>query len=226
MSVLVRERGERVHAFGEADPLLERFRDLLVVLAIRGRGIDALAVEQGHAAPAIDQRLKIRLLAARGRAPALVANRAPVPEELVEDLPTPRRRRSPRSSRLVALRAQALVALEHLLHLLRVIRHQLRRRIDRGQSAADDAGGQAHLQVRERRRLRGARELQRHQEIRRLADAAQQIVLDADDRRLAGARRDRDVIEAELPRVLDRQASRRSARRRSCGSSCRRASSK
>jgi len=49
---------------------------------------------------------------------------------------------------------------------------EVSRRIDRRETAADDARRQPHLQVRERRGLRRARELQRHQEIRSLADAA------------------------------------------------------
>ena len=51
-------------------------------------------------------------------------------------------------------------------------------------------------------RLRRARELQRHQEVGRLAHAADQVVLDVDDRRLARARRDRDVVEAHRERLV------------------------
>jgi hypothetical protein len=86
VAVAVRDRHERVHACGEPDPFFEGLDDLLVILAIGGRLIDVLAVEKSHAAPAIDQRLKVGLLAAcRGSLPFL-ANLAAVPEELVENL--------------------------------------------------------------------------------------------------------------------------------------------
>ena len=42
------------------------------------------------------------------------------------------------------------------------------------------------------------------------------LFLSVDDRRPAGAGGDRDVIEAELPRVVEVDACRRSERRRTC----------
>ena len=65
--------------------------------------------------------------------------------------------------------------------------------------------GRLHLQVRDARVLVGAGELQGHQEVARLADAARQVVLHVDDRRPARARGDRDVVEAERPRVVERE---------------------
>src|SRR5205085_12186769 len=49
-------------------------------------------------------------------------------------------------------------------------------------------------------------ELQRHQKVRRFANAANEVVLHPDDRRRTGAGRDRDVIDAELvERVFNRE---------------------
>ena len=79
VAVLVCHGHERVHAFGQPDSFLEGFDDLLVVLSIGGRVIDALAVEQRDAAPAIDQRLKVRLFAGHRGPLAFFANLASVP---------------------------------------------------------------------------------------------------------------------------------------------------
>ena len=51
-------------------------------------------------------------------------------------------------------------------------------------------------------RLRGAGELQRHQEVRRGAHAAGEAVGHVEHRRLARARRERDVVEAQRERVV------------------------
>ena len=92
-----------------------------------------------------------------------------------------------------------------LLDLHGVVREELGRGVDGGEAAADDDGGELHLQVRERALLVGAGELQGHEEVARLADAAREVVLHVDDRRPTRARRERDVIEAERPRVVERQ---------------------
>ncbi len=93
--------------------------------------------------------------------------------------------------------------LGRLLDLDGVVRDELGRRVDRGEAAADDDRGQAHLEVRERAPFVGARELQGHEEVARLADAACEVVLQRDERRPSRAGRDRDVVEAEAPRVLE-----------------------
>ena len=100
---------------------------------------------------------------------------------------------------------QDFVAVEGLLHLHRVVGHQLGGGIDGRQAPADDAGGQAHLQVGHGGLLGGAGQLQRHQEIRCLADATNKVVLHVDDGRFAGARGDGNVIEAQAPGILDGQ---------------------
>ncbi len=102
---------------------------------------------------------------------------------------------------------QDLVAIEDLLHLHRVVGEQLGGGIDGGQAPADDAGGQAHLQVGHGRALGGAGKLQRHQEIRGFANSANEIVLQIDDRRLAGTGSDGHVVEAEAPGIFDGQGS-------------------
>ncbi len=108
-------------------------------------------------------------------------------------------------ARLAELGGQRFVARQRLFDLERVVGEELRGGIDAGQAAADHDGGQARLQIRQRIPLERAGELQRHQEVAGLADAANQVVLDVDDRRAARAGRDRDVIDAESPRVFDRQ---------------------
>ncbi len=194
-----------VHAFGQADPLLQGFGDFFVILSIGGRLIDTLAIEECDAAPAIDQRLKVRCFAARRGALTLRANFASVPEEFIENLQL-FLVKTFAQLRFIATCADLLVAIQQFFDLERIVGHELSRRIDRGQTATDDPGRQAYLQIRQRRHLRGTGQLQCHQKVRRFADTANQIVLELDDRRLAGAGRDRNVIEAELPSVLDRQS--------------------
>ena len=61
------------------------------------------------------------------------------------------------------------------------------------------------MQIRQRCVLERAGELQRHQEVGRLADAANEVVLHPHDGRRSGACGDGDVIESELvERVFDR----------------------
>ena len=71
-----------------------------------------------------------------------------------------------------------------------------------------------------------AGQLQRHQEIGRRAHAVGEAVRQVEHRRLAGAGRERDVVEAQRERVLARRACRRSARRRTARTASRRSSSK
>ena len=111
----------------------------------------------------------------------------------------------PRTRALAKVADQRLVAVERLLDLDRVIRQQLGRGVDAGQAAADHDRRQPHLQVRQRVPLERAGQLQRHQEVAGLADAANQVVLDVDDRRPAGAGGNRDVIDAVRPRLVERQ---------------------
>jgi hypothetical protein len=103
------------------------------------------------------------------------------------------------------IRRERLVALERLLDLQRVVGQELRGRIDAGEAAADHHRRQARLQVRQRVLLEGARELQRHQEVAGLADAADQVVLDVDDRGPARAGGDRHVIDAVTPHLVERE---------------------
>src|SRR5262249_14335297 len=72
---------------------------------------------------------------------------------------------------------------------------------------ADDDRRELDLQVRERALFVGSRELQGHEEVARLADAAGEVVLHVDDRRAPRAGSERDVVEAEVPRVVERQRS-------------------
>ena len=103
------------------------------------------------------------------------------------------------------LAGERLEALQTLLDLHGVVGEQLRRRVDGGESAADDDRRQAHLQVRHRVALGRAGQLQGHQEVRGLAHAADEVVLHRDEGRLARPGRHRDVVEAQLPGVLNRE---------------------
>ncbi len=64
--------------------------------------------------------------------------------------------------------------------------------------------GQLRLQVGEGLLLERAGQLERHQEVRRLPDPPDDVVLHGDDRGAAGAGRDRDVVEAQVERLLGR----------------------
>src|SRR5262249_9486776 len=92
-----------------------------------------------------------------------------------------------------------------LLDLHRVVSEKLRRGVDGGEPTADDDGGKLDLQVGEGAPLVGTRELERHQEVARLADALRQVVLQLDDRGAPGACGEGDVIESERPRILEGQ---------------------
>ena len=72
--------------------------------------------------------------------------------------------------------------------------------------------------------LKRARQLQRHQEVGGLPDSADQVVRHVDQGGLARARADGDVVEAELPGVIQRRACRRIERRRRSAACSRRIS--
>ena len=198
----------------KAMPSFSALRDFFVIQPIGRRVLQALAIRERDAAPAADQAMKFgaspaaaararSALHGRGRARR---NSSRMPSSSASIMP--RTRASPRS------RDQRVVAIEDLLDLDRVIGHQLGGGIDAGQAAADDHRRQPRLQVRQRVRLERAGQLQRHQEVAGLADAANQVVLDVDDRRPAGAGGDRDVIDADAPTPRRAAARRRSGRRR------------
>jgi hypothetical protein len=189
---------------GEADALLEALDDFLVVQAI-GRGVLQLApVHERDAAPRTHQAREVG--GARGglRRLALGAHHAAVLQPrherralfVVELLLNLRLRESAR---------EPLVALQRLLHLLDVVGLQLGRGVDRGEAAADHDAGQLDLQVRERVPAVGALPLQPHQEVRSHADPARQVVLHRHDGRPARPDRERHVVEAQVPAVVERQ---------------------
>ena len=84
-----------------------------------------------------------------------------------------------------------------------IVSEQLRRSIDGRQSAADHERGKPDLQIRQSRSLVCAGELQCHQEVGCLADAACQIVFDIDNRRATRARGDGNMIESPVPGIVD-----------------------
>ena len=114
---------------------------------------------------------------------------------------------APAHRRARALSRQRLVARQELLHLQRVVGERLRGGVDGGQAAADHDDRQADLQIGDRVGLGRTGELQRHQEVRRGAHAAREAVGQLQHRRAAGARRHRDVVEAQRERILGAERS-------------------
>ena len=218
-AALVGNGFDRIDVLGEDDPFLERLDDFLVIQPVRRRIDHPLAIGERDAAPGPDQGHEIGRLACRGGACALGADRAAVRQVLVEQLEllgVVHRA----DTRLAELADERLVLRHGLFDLQRVVRHQLGRGVDGRQTAADDDRRQPRLKVRQRFALERAGQLQRHQEIAGLPDPADQVVLHVDDRRPSGAGRDRDVVEAVLPRVLDRHRAAEPDRRRTSAGPC------
>ncbi len=201
---LVRYCLGRRHAFDDVDALLECLLDFLMVEAVSGRILQTLAINERYAAPAANERDKVRLLAGSRGALAFLADLSSVIEKLgqhgqllrVECL---------HHAFLAKLLDDLLVLVQHLFDLYRIVRKKLGRGVDTGQAAADDDGGQTHLKVRERIFFERTGKLQRHKEIARLANAANEVILHRHDGRAACTGGDRDVVKAVFPRVLDRQ---------------------
>ena len=101
-----------------------------------------------------------------------------------------------------ASRHQRFIALEKLLHLDRIISKRFGRRVDGGQSAADNDDRQANLHVGDRVCLRGAGQLQRHQEVRRGAHTLGQALWQLEHRRSSCARGQRDMIETQAKGIV------------------------
>ena len=192
---------DRRQSFGKADPLLQRLLDFLVVQRVRRAVDQPAAIGDRRAAPPLQQLDDPRF--------------APLPRAVSRSARIARAcaRNSTAISRSAAVHADSiasrpfsaherLVAQQEFLDLHRVIRERLGRRVDRRQPAADDDHRQPELHVGHRVRLRRAGELQRHQEIRRRAHAGREPVRQFEHRRLARARRDRDVVEATRERAV------------------------
>ena len=146
MAGLVHLDRRRRQALGEADALLQRLLDLLVVERVARRVDQAAAIGDGDAAPAVEQSRS------RGASPAAAATarsarmaRAWAMNSSATGAPPPssaaRTAASPRSA------ASASIAPQELLDLQRVIGQRLGRRVDRGQAAADHHHRQAQLQI-------------------------------------------------------------------------------
>ena len=98
---------------------------------------------------------------------------------------------------------QRFVARKEFLHLHRIIGQRFGSGVDGGETASDDGDGQTDLEIGDGGMLGGAGELQRHEKIRGLADAAGEAVLHRNHRRPAGAGAERDVVEAEREGAVD-----------------------
>ena len=97
------------------------------------------------------------------------------------------------------------MAREKFVDLTHVISQRLGRGINRGQTAADHDCGQPQLQVGDRIGLRGAGQLQSHQEVACGSYPASQAIGNIEGGRFAGPDRQRDMVKAELPGVVDAQ---------------------
>ena len=191
----------RRQAFGEADRFLQRLRHLLVVQRV-GRAVDQpAAVGDGGAAPLIEQLRQPRRPALPRRRRTFGRDRRGVARNSSAMPASSAFQRGAHRS-LAALRHQRAVAGRELLHLADVVGEAFGRGIDRGQAAADHHHRQPQLQIGDRRQLRRAGELQRHQEVRRRAHAARQAVRDVEHGRLAGPHAQRDVVEAHRPGIV------------------------
>ena len=189
-------------AFSEVDALFERLGDFFVIQRV-GRRIDhSAAVGERDAAPGLEELQIDRVAAFGGGLFVLGANGAGVGEELVGDdvfffVP------DGANGGFGVGGTERFVAFHELLHLDRVVRERFGGRVDRGQTAADDHGGQAQLEIGDGVTAGGTGQLQCHEEVRRLADAAGEAVLHRNDRRTAGAGAEGNVIEAELEGAID-----------------------
>ena len=163
---------------------------------------ETLAVGDGRAAPLLQELDDPRRAALGQRRGPLAPQRPRVVEELAGDAPLLLAPGGLDRRRTLA-RREELVARQELLDLHRIVGQRLGRRVDGGQPAADDDDGQAHLHVRHRVALRGAGQLQRHQEIRRRPHAAREAVGQFEHRRASRAHRQRHVVEAERKGTLD-----------------------
>src|SRR4030095_356478 len=185
----------------EGDALLQRLDDLLVVEAIRRRLLHGPAVGDRNPSPLPTELREVRLFAGGAGAIALLADGESVRQQPIQDLPLlgieARAQR-----RLVLLGREGLVARQRLLGLQRIVRQELRGRVDGGETSADDDRGQLDLQIGEGLFLERAGELERHQKVRALAPPRDVFFLLGNDRRAPGARGDRDVIEARRERLL------------------------
>ena len=129
--------GERCQPFGEADPLLQRLADFLVIQRV-GRAVDQpAAIGDRDAAPSLQQlgdtrgarRSRFAVARSARSARACARNSCAIARSSSST-----RLRPPRA----LLRRERLVAREELLDLHRVIGERLGRRVDRRQAAADD----------------------------------------------------------------------------------------
>ena len=199
--------GDRRQALGEANPFLERLVDLLVIEGVRGAVDQAPAIGDGHAAPRLQQLEHARCAILACGVDAFRANRASMRQKLGRDFALFVRPIA-FDGRCTLLRAKRFVAREELLDLYRIVGKRLGRRVDRGQASADHDDREADLHIGDGILARGARKLQRHQEVGRGANAVGQAVRQVEDGRPARTRRQRDVIEAHRERAfhVDRPA--------------------
>ena len=100
-----------------------------------------------------------------------------------------------------------LVSFQCLFDLDGIIAKQLGRRIDGCQAAADDESRQTHLQVRQRWAFERAGQLQSHQKVGSLANAARKIVFQINDGRTARTGCDGNVMKSRVPGVVGSQRS-------------------
>ena len=189
-------------AFGEADAFLEGLGDFLVIEGIAG-GIDqAAAIGDGGTTPGIKQVDELWAAAFFGGFGALVADGAGVGEEFLGGLAF-------LGGPLIADERWAvgggefLIAAEEFFDLDDVVGERFGAGVDGGEAAADDDDGHADLEVGEGLGLGRAGELEGHEEIGGLADAAGEAVLHRNNGRTAGSCAQRDVIEAHVEGAVD-----------------------
>ena len=191
---------QRREIFRESNALFQGLGYFLVIQSVAGRIDQAAAIRDGDPAPAVDQINKPGLAIFRlGRRP-FRAHRASMFQKLSRGRLLffgPRlRQRDPILFKLG-------ITIQKFFDLDNVVRQRLRSRVDGRKSATDHDHGQAQLQIGDRIGLGRARQLQRHEEIRRLPHAAHQAVLHRHYRRTPCAHAQRHVVEAHFISAFD-----------------------
>ena len=215
MTVVIDLDRDRRQPFRETNAFFQRFLDFLVIERIRRTVDETTAIGDGRPAPALEQLQHPRWTPLLRRRRALGADSAGMSQIFLRDVGLGG---GPRGFDFLrtALGDELLVARQKFLDLHRIISERFGRGIDRRQAAADDHDRQADLHVGHRIHTRGAGELQRHQEIRRGANAVGEPVRKLEHRRPPGAGRQCNVIEPEREGAfgIDRAAETHAAKQR------------
>ena len=201
MTILIDCNAGRRQALGKTYTFFERLVNLFVIQGVRGAVDQTLAIGDSRAAPRLQQFNDARFTLFRHGAHALGTYRARMREKFIGNdalffVPCESR------SHFTMLARHGFVTLEKFLDLQRVIRQRLGRRINCRQATADYHHRQPQLHVGDGIGFSCARELQRHQKVRRGAHAARKTIGHIEHRRPSRAQRQRHVVKAHRERFV------------------------